>query len=98
MKFSLLDFLIGFALMNAMPHLLFGLLRIRFLSVFGFGPRGNIAYSFLNIAFALFLFHTRYGLSALMEHGIVLGVGAVWFIYLISGKFFHNLFQKGVRQ
>ena len=94
MEFSIVDFLIGFALMNAMPHLLFGLLKIRFFSAFGFSPRGNIAYFFLNIIIALSLFHIRYGLSALGHHGIILGSVAMLFIYLVSGKFFYKLFQK----
>jgi len=94
MEFSIIDFLIGFTLMNAMPHLLFGLLKIRFFSAFGFSPQGNIAYAFLNIAIALALFHFQYGLSALMRHGIVLGVIAMWLIYLVTGKFFYSLFQK----
>jgi hypothetical protein len=94
MEFSFVDFLIGFTLMNAMPHLLFGLLKIRFFSVFGFSPQGNIAYAFLNIAIALTLFQIQYGLTTLAQHGVVVGAVAMWFIYLVSGKFFYNLFQK----
>ena len=93
MEFTLVDFLIGFFLMNAMPHSLFGLLKIRFLSAFGFSPHGNIGYGLLNIAVALVLFHFQYGIQELMNHGIVLGTGAMLLIYLVSGRFFYNLFQ-----
>lgn len=94
MEFTLIDFFIGFFLMNAMPHLLFGLLKIRFLSAFGFSPKGNIAYAFLNVAIALLLFHIRYGIQELMNQGIVIGAGAMLLIYLLSGRFFYKLFQQ----
>jgi hypothetical protein len=94
MEISLLDFLIGFTLMNAMPHFLFGLLRVRFFSVFGFSSRENIAYGFLNVAIALVLFSIDYGISALMHQGIVIGALAMLLIYLVSGRFFYRLFQK----
>jgi hypothetical protein len=94
MELSLLDFLIGFFLMNAMPHLLFGLLKIRFLSAFGFSPRGNVAYAFLNVAMALVLFHIQYDIQALMRHGIMIGAGVMLLLYLVSARFFYNLFQQ----
>lgn len=94
MEFTLIDFLIGFFLMNAMPHNLFGLLKIRFFSAFGFSSQGNVAYGLLNIAIALVLFHIRYGIQALMNHGIVIGAGTMLLIYLVSGRFFYNLFQE----
>jgi hypothetical protein len=81
MELTLIDFLIGFLLMNAMPHILFGLLRIRFFSAFGFSPQGNLGYGLLNIAFVLFLFHIRYGIEVLMNHGIVVGAGTMLLIY-----------------
>ena len=94
MEFTFIDFLIGFTLMNAMPHFLFGLLNIRFLSAFGFSPQGNIGYGLLNVAAALGLFQFRYGLQELLGHGVVVGAGAVILIYLATGKFFYQLFQS----
>ena len=94
MEFTLIDFLIGFFLMNAMPHILFGLLKIRFLSAFGFSPQGNIGYGLLNIAVTLVLFHIQYGIQELVNHGIVIGAGTMLLIYLVSGRFFYNLFQE----
>ena len=94
MEFSFIDFLIGFALMNAMPHFLFGLFKIRFLSAFGFSPQGNIGYGLLNVVAALGLFQFRYGLQEFLGHGVVMGAGAVILIYLVTGKFFYQLFQS----
>lgn len=94
MKLTLLDFLIGFFLMNAMPHILFGLLKIRFFSAFGFSHQGNLGYGLFNVAFALVLFHIQYGIEALTSHGIVIGAGTMLLIYLFSGRFFYNLFQE----
>lgn len=94
MEFALIDFFIGFLLMNAMPHMLFGLLKIRFFSAFGFSALGNLAYASLNVVTALILFHAHYGVQALATHGIVIGAGAMLFIYLVSGRLFYDLFQK----
>ncbi len=94
MGFSFVDFVIGFLLMNAMPHFLFGLLKVRFLSVFGFGSPANIAYGFLNVVVAVALFHYQYGIQELVNHGIVIGGLTMLVIYLVSGKFFVSLFQQ----
>ena len=94
MGFTFIEFLIGFTLMNAMPHFLFGLLKIRFLSAFGFSWQGNIGYGLFNVTIALGLFQFRYGLQELMGHGVVMGAGAVILIYLVTGRFFYKLFQS----
>lgn len=83
----------GFTLMNAMSHFLFGLLNIRFLSAFGFSSQGNIAYGLLNVVITLGLFQYRYGIAELMSHGVEIGAGAVLLLYLVTGRFFYNLFQ-----
>ncbi len=94
MELTFIDFLIGFFLMNAMPHNLFGLLKIRFFSAFGFSPMGNLAYGLLNIIIAFTLFHIQYGIKTVLNHGIVMGACTLLLIYLVSGRFFYNLFQE----
>lgn len=94
MALTLVDFLIGLFLMNAMPHILFGLLKVRFLSIFGFTPLANLGYGLFNLVVALALFHSRYGIAALLTNGIVLGAGAMLVIYLMTGRFFYTLFQR----
>lgn len=94
MALTWIDFFIGFFLMNAMPHTLFGLIRIRFLSAFGFKPMANLAYGILNTVAALVLFHIQYGIENLLNHGIMLGACAMLFIYMLTGRFFYNLFKE----
>ena len=94
MEVSIVDFLTGLALMNAMPHLLFGLFGIRFFSLFGFSAKGNLAYALLNVFFALGLFHYEHGIQVLAQHGLMLGGLAMLLIYLLTGKFFYRLFNR----
>ena len=93
MQLTLIDFLIGFFLMNAMPHLLCGLWGIRFLSAFGFSPAGNLGYAVLNVVIAVTLFHVQYGIGQLATHGIFIGAAAMLFIYLVTGRYFYTLFH-----
>jgi hypothetical protein len=94
MQFNLIDFFIGFTLMNAMPHLLMGLFRIRFLSLFGFSHNGNLAYGSLNVFVALMLFHIQYGLNILIDNGILIGALVIIVLYLITGRYLYKVFQK----
>lgn len=94
MNFTWIDFLIGFLLLNAMPHMIYGQTKIRFLSAFGFTPNGNLAYAILNTAIALALFHWQHGLQTLAAHGMMVGALTLFVIYLITGKFFYRLFQR----
>ena len=94
MQFTFIDFLIGFFLMNAMPHLIYGQTKIRFLSLFGFSSLGNLAYSVFNVVVALVLFQIQYGLQTLSQHGMMVGALALFVIYILTGKFFYNLFQQ----
>ncbi|MCA9966700.1 MAG: hypothetical protein KC423_20765 [Anaerolineales bacterium] len=94
MNFILIDFLIGFFLMNAMPHMIYGQTKIRFLNAFGFSWQGNLAYSALNVIIALGLFHWQHGIQTIANHGTMIGALALFVIYLITGKFFYRLFQQ----
>ena len=94
MTFTWIDFLIGFFLMNAMPHWIFGLTKTRMLSAFGFTAQANIAYSFLNVAIALILFGWRYGLPAILDNGVFVGAAAMMLIYYFTGRMFLNLFRE----
>ena len=93
MELTFSDFLIGFFLMNAMPHLLFGLIDVRFLSAFGFSRWGNLAYALVNIDVALLLFHMQYGIRELFTNGIVIGALAMLVIYAVTGRYFYNRFH-----
>ena len=94
MTFSFLDFLIGFFLMNAMPHLIFGQTKTQFVSLFGFSANANLAYATFNTIAALTLFHFQYGISNLFSHGLFLGSGFILLCYNLTGKFFYNQFHQ----
>ena len=91
MEFTAYDFLIGFFLMNAMPHMLFGLYRIRFLSLFGFSAPANLGYALVNAAASLALFAAGGGQA--QAAGVLVGAGAVLVAYLVTGKFFYRKFH-----
>lgn len=93
MTFSWIDFLIGFFLMNAMPHWIFGLTKTRMLSAFGFTPAANISYAILNTLLAFGLLAWRYGVEAILLNGVFLGAATILIIYFITGRFFINLFR-----
>lgn len=94
MEYFVLDFLVGIALMNAMPHLIFGITKVRFLSPFGFTPAANIGYSAVNVLIAVVLFQLNRGFAVMIENGIFLGAVFILIVYFISGKFFYRLFQS----
>jgi len=94
MQLTVIDFLIGFFLMNAMPHMLFGLIGVRFLSAFGFSSTGNVAYAGLNVFISLALYNYQYGLATLRDDGIMLGALTMVLIYLLIGRLSFNLFKK----
>ncbi len=91
---DLIDFLIGFTLMNAMPHFVLGVWGGRMFSAFGFGNNQNIAYGLLNFLISISLFLFRHGIEGLWENGLFAGAGLVLVIYFLTGHFWRNLFQK----
>lgn len=93
MKLNVLDFLTGFFLVNAMPHLIFGIIRLRFLSLFGFSALGNLLYALVNIAAAGAIYHFQYDILSMKQDGILLGALTIIVIYAITGRFFVSLFQ-----
>ena len=92
--FTLIDFLIGFFLMNAMPHMLMGILNVRFLSLFGFSARANFGYAAFNVVVAAVLFNLEHGLDKLLNNGVAVGALAMLAIYAVTGRFFVKLFDS----
>ncbi|MBC8191684.1 MAG: hypothetical protein ISR87_08370 [Candidatus Marinimicrobia bacterium] len=93
MQLNILDFLTGFLLMNAMPHLIFGIIRLRFLNLFGFSALGNLLYALVNVGAAGAIYHYQYDITSIKQDGIVLGALAMFVIYAIIGRFLVSLFQ-----
>lgn len=94
MEFTIIDFFIGFTLMNAMPHLIFAQTKTRMLSLFGFTIKANYLYSFFNLLIALILFTYKYSFKIIFLHGIFLGALIVLIIYIFLGKFFLRFFKN----
>jgi len=93
MKLNILDFLTGFLLMNAMPHLVFGIIRLRFLSLFGFSAIGNLLYALVNVVAAGAIYHYQYDITSMKQDGILVGALTMFGIFLFTGRFFVGLFQ-----
>ena len=94
MQLNILDFLTGFFLMNAMPHMIFGIIRLRFLSLFGFSALGNLLYAVVNVAIAGSIYHYQYDITSIKQDGILLGALTILVIYLATGRILVGLFQE----
>jgi ATP/ADP translocase len=91
---SWIDFVIGAALMNAMPHFVLGTWKGRILSAFGYGNTQNIMYSMVNFLIAIGLFVYKYGGQAIMENGIFAGALTVLLIYYLAGPIIYRIFKQ----
>lgn len=94
MEFNFFDFLIGMFAANAIPHLIFGLMKIRFFSLFGFHSNGNLIYSGLNFVFSLGIYEYRYGLGTLFHQSILLGVLYLYFAFIVVGRSLYLRWNK----
>ena len=92
---TLIDFLIGALLANAMPHLIFGLTKTHFLGMIGYSPKGNIIYAILQLILCLALFLFNYGYKELLDNGYLLGGITVLILYFIFGKILVKFYKKG---
>jgi hypothetical protein len=91
---TIIDFLIGMTLMNAMPHFILGVWKVRMFSAFGFGNTKNILYGILNFLISLGLFFYKYGAKPLAENGIYAGALAILIIYFLTGWYWYSIFHK----
>lgn len=91
---DLFDFLIGFTLMNAMPHYILGVWKAKMLSGFGMGDTKNIVWGLVNFALSIGLFAYKYGLSYLPEHGMYLGALTILVTFFITSHFWYARFYK----
>jgi hypothetical protein len=94
MNFSIIDFLIGLTLVNALPHFALGVWKGRMLSAFGFGDKQNIAYGFLNTAISLGLFAYKYGFAAILENEMYLGGLFVVVAYYVVGPTLNRIWHR----
>ena len=90
----LIDFIIGFTIMNAMPHMLLGYGNIRFLALFGYGNRSNVAYAALNTIISAGLFTWKYGMEGWSTNMIYVGAVLILMIYWATGKWLIKFYGK----
>ena len=91
---TIVDFLIGMTLMNAMPHFVLGTWKARMFSAFGFGNIKNILYGVLNFLISLGLFLYKYGFEGLINNGIYTGGLVILVIYFLTGWYWYSIFHK----
>lgn len=91
---DIIDFFIGFTLMNAMPHFVLGVFEQRILSGLGYGKWANIGYSLIMLATSLILFHSKYGIDQVFHNGIYVGGITMLIIYYGAGRFCYLYFHK----
>ena len=95
---NIIDFIIGFTLMNAMPHYVLGIWKRRMLSAFGFGNLQNMLYGILNFIISIGLYLYQYGLDHLLSNGIYLGAVTMLIIYFLTSKILFKVFNKHPKQ
>ena len=91
---NIIDFFIGAFLVNAMPHLIFGLTKTHFLGLFGYSPTGNIMYAIVQFFLCFLLFYINYGFEELFNNGYLLGGITVLSLYFIFGKFLVKFYGR----
>ena len=80
--------------MNAIPHFIFGITNVKYLGMFGFSTKGNIAYSLLQFFVCMILFHIQYGITNLLSNGIFVGGLTVLILFYMFGKMLFNIFNR----
>ncbi len=91
---TIIDFLIGMPLMNAMPHFVLGTWKGRMFSAFGFGDVKNILYGLLNFLISISLFVYKYGVEQLASNGLYAGALTILVIYFLTGWYWYSIFHK----
>lgn len=88
-----IDFIIGFLLMNAMPHFVLGTWGVRILSGFGFGDKANQFWAYANLTLSWGLFSFTYGIEGLLNHGIYAGALTLLVIFWVASPLWKKLFS-----
>jgi hypothetical protein len=91
---NIIDFIVGALIANAMPHFLLGISKIRYLGLFGYSHKGNIAYGVLQFVVAITLLFVNYSFEVILQNGFVLGALFVLVLFLLFGRFSLKLFSK----
>jgi len=91
---NITDFIIGALIANAIPHLIFGQTKTKFLGLFGFSPKGNIYYALIQLVVSIGLALWVYGYEKLLQNGFFIGGLFILITYLVLGKILLKFFNK----
>jgi len=91
---NMLDFLIGGLYANGLIHFVISLTKIRFLSLFGYSPKANLAYALLQFGVSTVLLLMNYQFEELLKNGVLVGVIGVIMAFLVFGKMFVRIYKR----
>ena len=91
---NMIDFFIGFTLMNAMPHYVLGVWKADMLSGFGKGHARNRIWGICNFLVSLGLFFYKYGVEGLLLQPFYSGALLVLVTFFITSPFWYNYFYS----
>lgn len=91
---NIIDFIIGALIVNSLAHTIFGITKTRYLGLFGYSPKGNIAYGVLQLAVVIILLIANYKYGEILQNGFVIGGLFVLLLFLLFGKFSLKLFSE----
>ena len=94
MENPIIDFFIGLTVANSIPHFLVGAARVRFLGMFGYGDKANMAYSLVSIVASLTLFHLNYGITNLFSVPMYVGALFIALAYVFTSHLLVKIFAK----
>ncbi|MEM6991691.1 MAG: hypothetical protein AAF721_14385 [Myxococcota bacterium] len=90
---NITDIIIGFTLVNALPHIEVWQRKGRMLSGLGIGPVHNLGYGLLNLTVSIGLFVVTYGPQGFGSHGMYVGGLFIVAAYIVSGRFFYERYN-----
>lgn len=79
--------------MSAMPHMLFALMNIHFLTLFGFSGLANLIHALASIGLALYFYHGQYHIISILHDGIMVGALSMFVLFVVSGRYLLGLFE-----
>ena len=89
---NIVDFIIGVLIVNSLAHYIFGITKTRYLGLFGYSSKGNIAYGVLQFVVAIVLLLINNSFEEILSNGFVVGGLLVLMLFLVFGRFTLKLF------
>jgi hypothetical protein len=91
---NFIEFLIGGLIANGLVHFIVGITKVKFLGMFGYSPKGNVAYGLLQFVGAIGLILCHYSFQELLSNGLLIGALSVFVAFLIFGPFLVRFYSK----